>query len=71
MFRIIEGVFLVLLLGVSSTFAQSTDDMVHQRLASTIGILIVENARLAAELEAANKMIAQLKAEVEKANDKK
>jgi hypothetical protein len=49
---------------------QPTGPTVEQRLGSTIAALIVENARLATELENARAMIARMQADQAKDKDK-
>jgi hypothetical protein len=49
---------------------QPTVPTTEQRLGSTIAALIVENARLATELEKAREMIAKLQADQAKDKDK-
>ena len=57
---------LLLLLLVTAVSAQQLAP-IEQRLGATIGALIVENNRLVLALDEANKTIAQLKADLDKA----
>jgi hypothetical protein len=59
-------IVLFLLLSMAAASAQQLAP-IEQRLGATIGALIVENNRLALALEEANKTIAQLKADLDKA----
>lgn len=60
---IVTAVITALLLAAAEKTCAQT---VEQRLGGTLGALIVENARLATELDAAKQTIAQLRAEIEK-----
>ena len=59
-------VILVFLFMISVASAQQSTP-IEQRLGATIGALIVENNRLVIALDEANKTIAQLKADLDKA----
>jgi hypothetical protein len=70
---------LVILITIMGTIAhaqqqlpvqQPTGPTVEQRLGSTIAALIVENARLATELENARQHVMKLQSELNELNDK-
>ncbi len=61
--------FLLLLVVAATVVPVSAQQSptIEQRLGATIGSLIVENSRLAIELDAAKQTIAKLQAELDKA----
>ena len=73
---VVRMVVLVILMSLVKAYAQQlpvqqpTGPTVEQRLGSTIAALIVENARLATELENAKQMIAKMQADQAKDKDK-